>query len=464
MSEGKPINSSQVTKTVTSWADAVEEEECRPPQTFSLPTAPRASRVFDYVPENSPYTAYLSKLPYDANREDIEEFFSDLHITDIKLPREDDNSTKNRGFAYVEFAERGDLIAAISLPDPTLMNRRFKIDLPNEEQGKRGGGGGRGRYDNFGSNVDENSTNWRKDTREDNDGGGLGRRPGGGGGGGGGYTFRDRDRQQRDPSPETGNWREKQKPRSDSPPDRFQKGNFILDLSFGPLNANYSIDAISGRYNQDRERDSNNDFRRGDASRDGDRDRYPRRNNPNNGYEDRSNRETTEEAPRERPKLNLAPRTLPMPELKVAEEEEEVKNEEEEIPKVEEEVEPPRPKPTPVPAATIFGNAKPVDTAAKEREIEERMEKQRALEEEKERERNEKASAEENSEKEPEVVEDNQVNSWRRRDNERNIDDLPRTQSPPRRRFSPDRRGGRKFGMFFPLHNFRCYLRFDQNF
>ncbi|KAJ6633472.1 Eukaryotic translation initiation factor 4B, partial [Pseudolycoriella hygida] len=196
IAEGKPINSSQVTKSVGSWADAVEEEECRPPQTFSLPTAPRASRVFDYVPENAPYTAYLTRLPFDANREDIEDFFSDLHITDIKLPREDDNSSKNRGFAYVEFAERGDLVAAISIPDPTLMNRRFKIDLPDEEQGKRGGGGGR-------------------DGREDNDGGGLGRR--------GGYGYSNRDRH-RDPSPETGNWREKLRPRSDSPPpERYPK-------------------------------------------------------------------------------------------------------------------------------------------------------------------------------------------------------------------------------------------------
>lgn len=219
MSEGKPVNSSQVTKTVTSWADDVEEEDSRPPQTFSLPTAPRASRVFDYVPENAPFTAYLSKLPYDANREDIEDFFAEMNITDIKLPREDDNSSKNRGFAYVEFGKREDLIAAISMPDPTLMNRRFKIDLPNEEQGKRSGGG-RGRYDNFGSNVDETSTNWRKDTREDNDGSGLGRR--------GGYGYSNRDRQQRDPSPETGNWRDKQRPRSDSPPpERFPKGSFF---------------------------------------------------------------------------------------------------------------------------------------------------------------------------------------------------------------------------------------------
>lgn len=205
-----------------------------------------------------------------------------------------------------------------------------------------------------------------------------------------------------------------------------------------------------GGFNQDRDRD-NNDFRRDGGDR-GDRgDRYPRRNNANNGYEERNQQReaASDDAPRgERPKLNLAPRTLPMPELKV---DEEVNKEEEEVAAVVEvEEPPPRPKPTPVPAATIFGSAKPVDTAAKEREIEERMEKQRVLEEEKEKERVEKAAVEENNEKEPEeVVEDNQVNSWRRRDNDRSGDDLPRTQSPPRnRRYSPDRRGGRKFGKF----------------
>lgn len=119
MSEARPINSFQVTKT------------------FSLPTAPRASRVLDYVPENAPFTVYLSKLPYDANREDIEDFFSEMNITDIKLPRNDDNNSKNRGFAYVEFAKREDLIAAVIIPDPTLMNRRIRINFPNEEKMKR---------------------------------------------------------------------------------------------------------------------------------------------------------------------------------------------------------------------------------------------------------------------------------------------------------------------------------------
>ena len=38
---------------------------------------------------------------------------------------------------------------------------------------------------------------------------------------------------------------------------------------------------------------------------------------------------------------------------------------------------PPPPKPKPVPAANIFGQAKPVDTAAREREIDEKLEQER---------------------------------------------------------------------------------------
>lgn len=100
------------------------------------PTAPHARNVLNYVPQNSPFTACLSKLSYDANIEDIEGYFSGMKITNINLPRNKDDG-KNRGFAYVEFAERKDLISAISIPDPTLMNRRFRIKLPNEEKMKR---------------------------------------------------------------------------------------------------------------------------------------------------------------------------------------------------------------------------------------------------------------------------------------------------------------------------------------
>lgn len=59
----------------------------------------------------------------------------------------------------------------------------------------------------------------------------------------------------------------------------------------------------------------------------------------------------------------LQPRTKPVEEIVVKEEE------------VEKPSEPITPPPAPVPAANIFGAAKPVDTAAREREIEARLNK-----------------------------------------------------------------------------------------
>lgn len=67
--------------------------------------------------------------------------------------------------------------------------------------------------------------------------------------------------------------------------------------------------------------------------------------------------------------MNLQPRTKPIEPIAVAEEL-----------KVEEEVEAVKetavaPAPAPVPSVNIFGAAKPVDTTAREREIEERLAK-----------------------------------------------------------------------------------------
>lgn len=74
-----------------------------------------------------------------------------------------------------------------------------------------------------------------------------------------------------------------------------------------------------------------------------------------------------------RPKLNLQPRTKPVAATVIAPESEHIKEEgkNEEI----EEKDDKEPAPAPVPAANIFGAAKPVDTAAREREIEERLAK-----------------------------------------------------------------------------------------
>lgn len=49
-----------------------------------LPTAPKASRDFediiDKVPQEGPFIAYLSNLPYDVDEDEISYFFKNLKV------------------------------------------------------------------------------------------------------------------------------------------------------------------------------------------------------------------------------------------------------------------------------------------------------------------------------------------------------------------------------------------------
>ena len=79
--------------------------------------------------------------------------------------------------------------------------------------------------------------------------------------------------------------------------------------------------------------------------------------------------------PRQRPKLNLQPRTKPVEPLVVAEDSAAKDSTTESKPTANTESTQRAPAATSVPAANIFGAAKPVDTTAREREIEERLAK-----------------------------------------------------------------------------------------
>lgn len=85
---------------------------------MNLPTAPRASRDPDYddksIPEEGPYTAYISNLPYDIEEADIILFFEEMNIANIRLPKE---ANKQKGYGYVEFKDRQSLKAAMGKVD-----------------------------------------------------------------------------------------------------------------------------------------------------------------------------------------------------------------------------------------------------------------------------------------------------------------------------------------------------------
>lgn len=168
----------------------------------------------------------------------------------------------------------------------------------------------------------------------------------------------------------------------------------------------------------------------------------------------------------ERPRLQLKPRTLPLPEIEIKPDDD-VKDREPLT--ADEEPAQPRQRPVPVPAASIFGSAKPVDTAAKDRLIEERMERDRQeklkAEEEKRaesvpeaKEEDEKPAADDENgatttaENEEETIAapapapavQSEPVDWRKRNDDDTVESS-RTQSPPRRRISPNR-GPRRNG------------------
>ncbi|KAH8417036.1 hypothetical protein KR222_001778 [Zaprionus bogoriensis] len=305
-----PVGTTQVAKKVRNIdGDESDDGGHTLPLVYQLPTAPRANRIFDddSIPHRPPFIAYINNLPFDASEDDIYEFFGSINLASLRLPREDGETGRSRGFGYVELENRDDLIHVLSLPDPSIKGRRIRIELSNENDQQNRQKGNR-RFEGFGnSNENRDSGNWRRDSQ--NNGGGFG-------GNSGNYerSF-NRDRKpitEREENNTPGSWRtSSRQPSTDFSPPR-------------------------------RDRDQMSDKYRG-------------RNNDSNMREDTAPSE-------ERPKLNLKPRTLPLPEI-VTKPDNEVTEDSEA-------------KPITKPSGTsvnVFGSAKPVDTATRELEIEERL-------------------------------------------------------------------------------------------
>lgn len=434
-----PGQTTSVAKYV--WADECEEDDDPVRQIINLPTAPRSARMFDddAIPQEGPFSAHVTNLPFDLNEEDIEEFFAEYNVIvkELRLPRDDKDPDRLRGFGHVEFETRDDLIDAIQIPDPLIRGRRIRIDLSSDND-KRGGYNNRGGgYNNYNRGGSDDNTNWRE--RKDNgfDSGDKGgeRRGGGGGAGGYGNNRSYNNREERDRTGDDTDWRGGDRPVAESPPPERRRQAF------------------------------------GDRGRDGDR-----------GGERRpyARRERTPEEPQERPKIFIKPRTLPLPELNFPKEDEidgrkktslnGDHNDSGVVDEGDKEAAPAKPKPS---AADIFGQAKPVDTAARERIIEERLEQERLdkikMAEEKRQKDKEDREAKEEADRlaeleektvEPEIIptfkpdivihlkdhkddkKDEEVNSWRKRDegNENGSESEGKSEGGSRRQFSPPRR------------------------
>ncbi|KAM9321178.1 eukaryotic translation initiation factor 4B [Gastrophryne carolinensis] len=315
-----------------------------------LPTAPRAAREPNVdrsrLPKSPPFTAFLGNLPYDVTEESIQKFFRGLNISAVRLPREPSNPERLKGFGYAEFDDLESLLQALSLNEESLGNRRIRVDIAGQAQDKERDDRsfGRDRDRNRGESDKTDSSDWRARPSSDNADDYPPRRDEG---------FGDRYRSDRYESD-----RYRDGPRRD---DRDRGRDRYDDRDRRDYDRGYDSRGGSGRraFGSGYRRDD--DYRGGGGSgsggdRYGDRydDRRDDRSDRWNGYSRNDDRDRREErGPTQRPKLNLKPRTAPKEEESSG-----------------------GGSTASSRAASIFGGAKPVDTSAREREVEERLQKE----------------------------------------------------------------------------------------
>uniref|UniRef100_A0A3B1JLX6 Eukaryotic translation initiation factor 4B n=2 Tax=Astyanax mexicanus TaxID=7994 RepID=A0A3B1JLX6_ASTMX len=336
----------------TSWHTEEDSYRAPPIDRSLLPTAPRAAREPNVdrsrLPRSPPYTAFLGNLPYDVSEESIKDFFRGLAISAVRLPREPNNPERLKGFGYAEFDDVESLLQALTLNEENLGNRRIRVDIADQSNDKERDSGmmsGRDRGRGMDLGPDKTDSDWRARPSADQDDGP--RRDDD-------YGEKSRDRYESDRNRD-GPWRDDRYGGRDRYDDRDRRDRFGDRDRYGDRDRR---DRYDDRGSRDYERggfDSRgggqrafgSGFRR-DYDDKRDEDRYERR-------DDRRE----ERAPLQRPKLNLKPRT---------------------IPKDEEQSGGTSPQTSTTSAggrsASIFGAAKPVDTAAKEREVEERLKKE----------------------------------------------------------------------------------------
>merc|ERR1712127_192062 len=382
------------------------EDEAMYKEKLLLPTAPRAARGSDVdeskIPCNPPYTAYIANLPYDIDNDDVEKFFQGLSVKSVRLPREGGDSGRLRGFGYAEFETRQDLVDALTRNELVIKNRKIRVDVASgtdndQDQGMggdmMGAGRGRGRPPRDESREDRTPNDWRNAPREmpapgpdrfrserGDRGGERGdrgdreeqgsrydagfnpreRAPGSSSaassfGGSGGSSFGRRD----GPSSFTRESRDRNGPSSYGRDRDGGASSFNRDRDGGA--SSFTRDRDGGASSFGRDRDGPSSFSR---DRDGPSSFGRDRDGPSSFSRDREDGPPMNREPaKERPKMMLQKRTVPVEESAVA------------APVAKTEA-----AASSASSASIFGGARPVDTAARERAIEERLKEKREKE------------------------------------------------------------------------------------
>ncbi|MBW0508305.1 hypothetical protein O181_048020 [Austropuccinia psidii MF-1] len=91
------------------------------------------------IPDNPPYNAFIGNLSWEVSSDQLKEFLGESHITSIRMIT--DNVTgKPKGYGYIEFDERDALVEAIKKSGQELGSRPIRISVAEPPKEDRTGG------------------------------------------------------------------------------------------------------------------------------------------------------------------------------------------------------------------------------------------------------------------------------------------------------------------------------------
>ncbi|ORM41223.1 50S ribosomal protein L3 [Babesia sp. Xinjiang] len=75
------------------------------------------------------FRIFVSKLSYEATREDLEEYFSQFgNITDVHIPRQPGNPALNKGYGFVSFEDESTLMRVLDTRSHVVLGREVMLD------------------------------------------------------------------------------------------------------------------------------------------------------------------------------------------------------------------------------------------------------------------------------------------------------------------------------------------------
>ncbi|RDB28395.1 putative RNA-binding protein sce3 [Hypsizygus marmoreus] len=92
------------------------------------------------LPTQPPYTAFIGNLAFDLTESELEEFFTPSKTKSVKIIR--DREDKPKGFGYIEFEELDGLKDALAKSNSNFSGRTIRVSVaePPKERGGFGGG------------------------------------------------------------------------------------------------------------------------------------------------------------------------------------------------------------------------------------------------------------------------------------------------------------------------------------